>query len=189
MSHAFLFVDEANLYLATKKEGWEIDWQRFITHISSAFPVSTAYLYEGTPTERSIRANIPRATIDDIIRIKKEKSARFRELRSYGYIVRHKPVATVNGSNKCNFDVELTIDAVDQLDNYDVLVLASGDGDFIRLVKYIRGRGKEVHIVGPKRSNKELRQEARGNFHSLEGMRSYISKDRPGSRPGPFALP
>jgi len=189
MSQAFLFVDEANLYNATNKDSWEIDWQRFLAHISSMFLVGAAYLYEGMPTEGSIIAKHPRSTVGDITRIRDEKSARFRELRSYGYVVRHKPVATVNGSNKCNFDVELTIDAIDQIGNYGIFVLASGDGDFIRLVKYMRGHGKEVHVVGPKKSNKELRQEARGNFHSLDGMRSYISKDRPGSRPGPFALP
>lgn len=176
MSRAFLFVDEANLYLAAKKEGWEIDWQKFISHISKEFDIRAAYLYEGMPTERSIRLNTPGATLDDIDGIRDEKTRRFAELRSYGYIVRHKPVATINGTNKCNFDVELTIDAVDQIANYDIFVLASGDGDFIRLVKYMRGRGKTVYVVGPKKSNKELRLESRGNFQSLSGIRSHISK-------------
>lgn len=169
-------MDEANLYLAAKKEGWEIDWDRFLRHVSTMFNITAAYLYEGMPTERSIRANIPSATLRDIDRIRQQKKQRFRELRSYGYIVRHKPVSTVNGDNKCNFDVELTIDAVDQLVNYSDFVLASGDGDFIRLVKYVRGQGKRAHVIGPKRSNKELKAEARGNFHSLAGMRSYICK-------------
>jgi uncharacterized LabA/DUF88 family protein len=189
MPHGFLFVDEANLYLAAKNEGWEIDWDRFLQHLSSTFNVGRAYLYEGMPTERSILAGVPHATGGDIARIKNEKTARFRELRAYGYTVRHKPVATINGSNKCNFDVELTIDAIDQVASYDVFVLASGDGDFIRLVKYVRGCGKKVHVIGPSKANRQLRMEARGNFHSIDGMRSHISKSRPGSRPGPFALP
>ena len=176
MPHDFLFVDEANLYLAANNEGWEIDWGRFLQHLSSTFSVERAFLYEGMPTERSILVGAPHATGDDIARIKHEKTARFRELRAYGYTVRHKPVATIHGSNKCNFDVELTIDAIDQVASYDAFILASGDGGFIRLVKYVRGCGKEVHVIGPSKANRELRMEARGNFHSIDGMRSHISK-------------
>ena len=176
MPHGFLFVDEANLYLAANNEGWEIDWGRFLQHLSSTFGVGRAFLYEGMPTERSILVGAPHATGDDIARIKHEKTARFRELRAYGYTVRHKPVATIHGLSKCNFDAELTIDAIDQVASYDAFILASGDGGFIRLVKYVRGCGKEVHVIGPSKANRQLRMEARGNFHSIDGMRSHISK-------------
>ena len=43
---------------------------------------------------------------------------------------------------KANFDVEIAVDAVFHLDDYDTLVLFSGDCDFEYLLKFLRGRGK-----------------------------------------------
>ncbi len=176
MSKSYLFVDEANLYLATKKKGWKISWRKFLRHLESRFDIRAAFLYEGMPTERSVRANIPNASNKSIQQIKAYKKAYFSKLRDAGYTVRHKPVSTVNGSNKCNFDVEITVDAIDKIDDYDICILATGDGDFIRLVKYLRGKGKTMYIIGPKKANKELKLEARGNFETIDGMRSYIQK-------------
>lgn len=176
MKPSFLFIDEANLYRATKKRRWEIDWERFLAHLGTLFDIRAAYLYEGMPTKRSIKANISGATFEDIKRIQDKKRVRFRSLRQTGYIIRHKSVSTVDGENKCNFDVEIAVDAIDQAPNYEIFVLASGDGDFIRLVKYLRGLGKEVHVIGARKTNKELKREARGNFITLDGIRSYIEK-------------
>jgi len=176
MPKTYLFVDEANLYLAARKKGWQIDWIRFLSHLRTAFDIDKAYLYEGSPTKVSIRVGNKFATDNEIAGQKKSKNRYFGKLRTGGYTIRHKPVSTVAGKNKCNFDVEITVDAIDTLDSYDVCVLATGDGDFIRLVKYLRGKGKDVHIVGPKKSNKELKREARGNFQTISGMRSHIER-------------
>ena len=48
-----------------------------------------------------------------------------------------------------NFDVEITIDALDNIGNYDCFVLASGDGDFVKLVKYLKGMRKKAVIIAP----------------------------------------
>ena len=176
MSKAFLFVDEANLYIAARNKGWKIDWVRFLSHVNIQFDIAEAFLYEGEPTESSIRIGRPTATDIEIAGEKKRKTKYFEKLRNAGYTVRHKPVSTINGRNKCNFDVEIAVDSIDRLNDYDTCVLASGDGDFIRLVKYLRGKGKEIHIIGPKKSSKELKKEARGNFKSIRGMRSHIKK-------------
>jgi uncharacterized LabA/DUF88 family protein len=178
MKGAVLFVDEANLYLAARKNGWGIDWVRFLQYARHQYGVVQAFLYEGIPTARSLRASNPGIPEGDVDRIRRKKHQHFRQLRTAGYTVRHKPVSTIDSMNKCNFDVELAIDAVDQCASCDVCVIASGDGDFVRLVRFLRGKGKEVHIIGPKRSSKNLRKEARGNFKSLDGIRSYVQKEQ-----------
>ena len=69
--------------------------------------------------------------------------------------MRHKPVGRIYDSttgqfkHKCNFDVELTVDALDNIDKYDCVVLVSGDGDFVRLIKYLKGRKKKTVVVAP----------------------------------------
>lgn len=51
--------------------------------------------------------------------------------------------------HKCNFDVELTVDALDNIDHFENFVLVSGDGDFVRLVKYLKGKQKKTVVIAP----------------------------------------
>lgn len=69
----------------------------------------------------------------------------------------------VSVEEKGNMDVEMTIDAVHQIDKYDCAVLFTGDSDFLALVKYIRARGKKVHIFSSRNNvSHELRTGADG---------------------------
>ena len=45
---------------------------------------------------------------------------------------------------KCNFDVEITIDAIRLIDYYDTFALFSGDSDFSMLLKFLRRKGKKI---------------------------------------------
>ncbi len=49
-------------------------------------------------------------------------------------------------TNKCNFDVEIAVDAIRLADNYKTLCLFSGDADFLRLIKYLK-QGKQKKII------------------------------------------
>jgi uncharacterized LabA/DUF88 family protein len=89
------------------------------------------------------------------VQAKKKKLNYCKLLRKFGYKVRNKPVGRVYDNtsgqfkHKCNFDVELTIDALDNIGNYDFFVLVSGDGDFVKLVRYLKGRKKKTIIIAP----------------------------------------
>jgi uncharacterized LabA/DUF88 family protein len=50
---------------------------------------------------------------------------------------------------KCDFDVEITLTALRRIDDYDTVMLWSGDGDFDALVRYLHKRGKRVIVVAP----------------------------------------
>lgn len=56
---------------------------------------------------------------------------------------------------KCNFDVEIAIDAVKFVDNYDTFALFSSDSDFVKLLEFLRDRKKKIILVhsGPTSSN------------------------------------
>jgi uncharacterized LabA/DUF88 family protein len=48
---------------------------------------------------------------------------------------------------KCNFDVEISVDAVRLADRYDTICLFSSDADFVHLARYLKSKGKKVILV------------------------------------------
>jgi uncharacterized protein (TIGR00288 family) len=48
---------------------------------------------------------------------------------------------------KCNFDVEICVDAIRLIDKYDTFCLFSGDADFINLIRFIREKGKKIILI------------------------------------------
>ncbi len=56
------------------------------------------------------------------------------------------------GAKKADWDVGIVIDAIRMSPSIDVLVLASGDGDFVSLVEYLKNQGKRVEAMSFGRS-------------------------------------
>ena len=80
-----------------------------------------------------------------------EKQRQFQNiLRGIGFDVKLKPfIARADGSAKGDWDVGITLDVIDSVPDTDIVVLASGDGDFEVLVNRLRERhGLEVEIYG-----------------------------------------
>jgi len=50
-----------------------------------------------------------------------------------------------------DWDVGITVSVIEMLADFDVLILASGDGDFQRLIKYLHDKKKRVVSVGFRR--------------------------------------
>jgi len=48
---------------------------------------------------------------------------------------------------KCNFDVEISVDAIKMLQHYDTFCILSGDADFTYLNNFLRKEGKKVIII------------------------------------------
>jgi uncharacterized protein (TIGR00288 family) len=69
---------------------------------------------------------------------------------------------------KGNMDVEMTIDAMHFINEYDTAVFFTGDADFLALVSYIRRRGKRVYIFSSRNNvSLELRTGSDGYFDVL----------------------
>lgn len=48
---------------------------------------------------------------------------------------------------KCNFDVEICVDAIRLMSKYDTLCLFSSDSDFVSLIKFIKNNRKKAILV------------------------------------------
>jgi uncharacterized LabA/DUF88 family protein len=72
------------------------------------------------------------------------------------------------GLKKADWDVGIVIDAIRTAPSVDVIVLASGDGDFIPLVEYLKNQGKRVEIFAFGRSTSSKLKEIADSFFDLE---------------------
>jgi uncharacterized LabA/DUF88 family protein len=78
-----------------------------------------------------------------------EEESFFEALRDIGFETRIKDIKTFpDGSQKADWDVGMSLDAVTLADHVDVLVLATGDGDFSRLCRHLRHEGVRTEVVG-----------------------------------------
>jgi len=148
-----VLIDDANLYYASKRVGWEIDYEKFYKWLHSNFSILDIYFFGGIITKKAFFDRHPSHTITGF---RKEKEARedfFKFLRKVGYQVRPKEVASLYDSTeavfkrKCNVDVEITIAALDRLNDYQELILCSGDGDFEKLLRYVKGKHKKATLI------------------------------------------
>jgi len=81
------------------------------------------------------------------------------------------------GAKKADWDVGIVIDAIRTAPGIDVVVLASGDGDFIALVEYLKNMGKRVEVVAFGRSTSGKLKEAADEFIDLDdGIEKFLLK-------------
>jgi len=121
MEKLVVLVDVQNIYYTTKQTyHCNFDYNKFWAKATSNRQVIKAIAYA---VDR-----------DD------EKQRQFQNiLRAIGFEVKLKPfIQRVDGSAKGDWDVGITIDAIEYAKEADVVVLASGDGDFDLLVDKIR---------------------------------------------------
>ncbi len=72
------------------------------------------------------------------------------------------------GLKKADWDVGIVIDAIRIATSVDALVLASGDGDFVSLVEYLKNQGKRVEVIAFSRSASSRLKEVADEFIDLE---------------------
>ncbi len=122
---AGIFIDEANLFYSQKALGWHIYWQKVLEFFKQFYDIKIARYYMGMPLKKEdLERNI-------LIKNRLEKE---------GFEVVTKPLKKIYLDNqkkdfiyKCNFDVEITRDVIKNLNQIELILLASSDSDFIGL--------------------------------------------------------
>ena len=72
------------------------------------------------------------------------------------------------GAKKADWDVGIVIDAIRTSPGLDVIVLCSGDGDFIPLVEYLKNQGKRVEVAAFGRTTSAKLKEIADEFVDLD---------------------
>ncbi len=90
------------------------------------------------------------------------QSSFFTMLREVGFELRTKePRVRPDGTRKGGWDIGISVEAIMLAPKLDVLVLVSGDGDFVELVHALKALGVKVEVYAFERSvGRELREAA-----------------------------
>ena len=118
-----------------------------------------------------------------------EEAPFFEALEKVGIEIKTKDLQIFyGGAKKADWDVGLAIDAIKFANKVDAIILATGDGDFIPLVEYVKNQGCQVEVITFGRSASSRLREVVDDFidmdeHPHEFLIGYkMSKKKPGLR-------
>ncbi|MDP2598672.1 MAG: NYN domain-containing protein [Candidatus Liptonbacteria bacterium] len=106
------------------------------------------------------------------------EAAFFEALEKAGLELRMKDLQVyAGGMKKADWDVGMAVDAIRMSSFLDVVILVTGDGDFLPLVDYLKwGVGRLVEVAAFKRSASGKIQEAADKFINIEEIPRIIIK-------------
>lgn len=98
-----------------------------------------------------------------------EEHSFFEALEKAGFEVKSKDLQTfAGGSQKADWDVGIAMDIIKQMNKLDVVVLASGDGDFAPLLEYLQMTGQLTETVAFGKSTSSKIKELTDHFIDLD---------------------
>lgn len=160
-----IFVDGNNMFYAQQKNGWFFDPRKVIDFFSeeSGFMLINAFWYTGLKDSQDQRG--------------------FRDaLISLGYTVRTKILkeyyddSSGRFSQKANLDIEIVVDMFNTVDQYDRVVLFSGDGDFERAIELLRSKNTHITVVSTDGMIARELRNATDRYIDLNDIRNCIEK-------------
>lgn len=156
-----LFVDVQNMFYGAREKGAKLDFEALLAMSS-----------EDRQLVRAVAYLVETREID--------QSAFIHLLEMKAYEVKRKPLRIrPDRTMKGNWDLEIAIDALRTAPNVDVVVLVTGDGDFVPLVRQLKMMGKRVEVIGfTKSSAPDLREAADRFFPVTRRLLRPIAADR-----------
>jgi uncharacterized LabA/DUF88 family protein len=166
MNRLSIFVDGNNMFYAQQKNGWFFDPRRVLEYFRTEQPGTTlinAFWYTGLKDPQDQRG--------------------FRDaLISLGYTVRTKILKEYYDDNsgrysqKANLDIEIVIDMFNTVDQYDRVILFSGDGDFERAIELLRSKSTHITVVSTEGMIARELRNATDRYIDLNLIRDRIEK-------------
>lgn len=154
----FLACDVSNLWKACREEFGDkarVDFQVLSAMVSA--------LRHPQPIQQHLVAYL-------VTNPKQKHHALANVLHTFGYKVRERFLRYEKGLAKptrTDWDVGITIDALDRISAYDTFVLVSGDGDFSILLEYLKTRGKRTVVFTFERSTSKSLYESADELHTF----------------------
>lgn len=129
-----VFIDAANILYSQKTLGWRVDYKKLQQLFIEKTNLSGIYFYTGKVGNQQKQANF----------IKKLKQIKFHVFSKEVKFIKLPQGGLLP---KGNLDVELALDAYRLSDQFDTLVLFSGDSDFAYLLFLLKKKGKHLIVI------------------------------------------
>lgn len=98
-----------------------------------------------------------------------EEKGFFEALERDGFYLKMKELQVfAGGMKKGDWDVGMAVDAISMAEKLDVIVLVTGDGDYIPLVEYLKHKGVVVEVIAFGRSTSSKLTASVDEFFNLE---------------------
>jgi uncharacterized LabA/DUF88 family protein len=103
----------------------------------------------------------------------------FEALHKMGIEVNTKELLEYDsGHKKGDWDVGITVDIIRMLDMLDVVILVSGDGDYVPLGEYVKNRGRVFHVASFRESTSTKLVECADEYTNFsDDLGSFLIND------------
>ena len=160
MKNNIAFIDGQNLHLGLTDSDWKADYKKFRHFLTQKFSVTEAYYFLGY--------------------IMEENTNLYYALQKSGFIVSFREHSqAMAGKKKGNVDVEIVFEMmrnlIDNPENFDKIVLVSGDGDYKKCVEYLIKKDKFLRVLFPSKHHSSLYKKIDNKYKlRLEDIKNKI---------------
>ena len=129
------FIDGQNLIYSSRREkpSWDVDLAKFRFYLERKYNVNKAYYFIGYYDASNIEL--------------------YKKILNYGYVlVFRKHIKDQRSIKKGNVDTDLVFEVMKKLvekEDFDKVVLVSGDGDYFKMVEYLINKNKFCKLLAP----------------------------------------
>lgn len=171
---AGLFIDNANWFYPQKELGWKISYKNLRSYLKKYLKLEVAKFYIGTPQEPQRLSEF-------------KEICRFASLANFQVVT--KPIKKIfldsnrkNHEFKCNFDVEISLDIARHVEKIDLVIIGSGDSDFVEVKRFALEKGKKFLVLC---FEKGVAWEIRRLHHVfLEKLKADVEYKKPRNKSG-----
>ena len=166
--NTFAFVDASNLFYGGEKSlGWKIDYEKLLEYLKKKYAVSKVFYFGGveihdfqynyqdneTVSLKDLEKHLLRSLQNkgsglneaELLLVGRhlQRLRFYLKLDKFGYRLFLKPVKLYEQEDgttkrKANCDVDMAFHLMKEKDNFDRVVVLSGDGDFLAILKYLK---------------------------------------------------
>ncbi len=113
-----------------------------------------------------------------------EEKAFFDALTKIGIETKTKDLQVFyGGAKKADWDVGMAVDAIKMAPKLDAIIIASGDGDFVPLVEYLKGSCQVEAMAFGKSTSSRLREEVDDFIDMCDDPRKFLIGYRAEGKP------
>jgi len=141
---AGVFIDDANMFHSQRRVKWLVDWKKFKAFLEANFKVKFIRYYRGRYSRKE------RISED----VRREHNHYAQILKRVGFEVIHRDLKKIYANKsqnnffyKCDFDAEIGFDIAANLKKIDLVILVSGDSDFVSLSRKLREQDKSFLMI------------------------------------------